>query len=561
MMNCVGSSLNQAWLDAGAKVSSGALRNNYLPEPTMFFFWKNWQEGQTFENAVTSAYRKTINLMNDVVRGFLRTLQIPGAELYTAAVNFENFDFVKDSAPVIQGQRSVTINSDDLTFSQSISSSLATTVLPVSLLRSLGVAQSDPDTQKISRSVSQQAIDLIKGWEGFRAMMYNDPVGHCTIGYGTLLHMGNCDGRQSEQTYINGIAEENATQLLAQKIREFQQTINDSVKVPLNQNQHDALVSFVYNIGSNNFQKSTLLKLLNQGNYSAVPTEIKKWTKARQNGKLVDLPGLVKRREAEAELFQKLSPETAQSLSGFPTSHSYVFHSPSNITTQQSNYSIAQNPGLIIAGMTVGDAGQIGLAAVSMVQAQFSASQGSFSLSYDKAQRLLTTEARTKMPGSQSSKRSYSLRLFDIGIGKLNAANADVIIEWDGNLYGEIGTPVIRRNLSTSTDWSRSSANITIAKIDRIPLPQTDPRTWPITYIYEGTYDPYGNGYFEFSGQFEIDAFGGLKFKDHIVKSRSFADWAIGGTAEDTVRTGQNVNVPVPAIPQEQIDYLKTRLP
>jgi len=64
-------------------------------------------------------------------------------------------------------------------------------------------------------------------------------------------------------------------------------------------------VSFVYNVGSGNFEKSTLLRLLNQGNHAAVPTELKKWTKGRQNGQLVDLPGLVKRRASEAELFQK----------------------------------------------------------------------------------------------------------------------------------------------------------------------------------------------------------------------------------------------------------------
>jgi GH24 family phage-related lysozyme (muramidase) len=320
MMNCVGSSLNQAWIDSGAKVSSGALRNNYLPEPTMFFFWQNWQEGQTFENAVTSAYRKTINLMNEAVRGLLGKLGIPGA----ASVNFENFDFVRDSAPVIQGQRSVTINSDDLTFSQSISSSLATTVLPVSLLRSLSVTQADADLQKVSRSVSQQGIDFIKGWEGFRATMYNDPVGHCTIGYGTLLHHGNCDGRSSEQPYINGVSEENATQLLAREVGGIQQTINNTVTVALNQNQNDALVSFVYNVGSNNFQKSTLLRLLNQGNYDAVPTEIKKWTKAHQDGKLVDLPGLVKRRSDEADLFAKGAMTTAKSLTAQAISPSAV---------------------------------------------------------------------------------------------------------------------------------------------------------------------------------------------------------------------------------------------
>jgi hypothetical protein len=277
---------------------------------------------------------------------------------------------------------------------------------------------------------------------------------------------------------------------------------------------------------------------------------------------LVDLPGLVKRRNAEAELFQKSSPEIAQSLSRYPITHYYEFHSPSTVVTQQSNYSLAQNPAAaVIAGIEVADAAQIGLAAISILQAQVSASQGAFTLSYDKAQRLLTTEARAQMPGSQSSKQTYSRRLFYIGISRVNAAEAEVIIEWEGNSYGEIGTAIMRRNLSTSTEWSKSSANITITKVDRIPLPKTDPRTWPITYSYEGTYDPWGNGYFEFSGEFEITAFGGLKFNRHEVVSRAFADWAMGGSPQDYVQKGQDAIVPVPDIPKEQIDYLKTKLP
>ena len=148
-----------------------------------------------------------------------------------------------------------------------------------------------------------------------------------------------------------------------------------------------------------------------------------------------------------------------------------------------------------------------------------------------------------------------------LAIGGINQANADVIVEWEGNAYGEVGTPVFKRNLATSTEWSQSSANITISKVDRIPLPQTDPRTWPIVYIYEGTYDPYGNGYFEFSGEIEINAFGGLKFVKHEVVSRSLGDWAIGGTPEGKVQKGPSKVAQVPTIPQEQIDYLKTKLP
>jgi Papain-like cysteine protease AvrRpt2 len=247
----------------------------------------------------------------------------------------------------------------------------------------------------------------------------------------------------------------------------------------------------------------------------------------------------------------------------FPISQSYSYRNPSRVMTQLSVYSIAQNPGAaVIAGIEVADAAQIGLAGVALVQSQVSASQGSFTLSYDKAQRLLTNEARVNMPGSQNPKKMYSASLFFIGKDNPLAdfAYADVIIEWEGNSYGEIGTPIIRRNLGTSSEWSKSSSNIIITRTDRIPLPQTDPRTWPIVYTYEGTYDPAANGYFEFSGEFEINAFGGLKFNRHEVFSRSMADWIIWGTPQDYVKKGPDINVAIPSIPQEQMDYLRTKL-
>ena len=313
MMNCVGSSLNQAWLDAGAKASSGAVRNNYLPEPTTFFFWRAWKSGQGFEPAVSSAYQQTINLMDEAVRAFLTELPAP-LNMLANFVNFAGMDFVKDSAPVIQGKGDVTISSDDLVFSQSMARAggVATTVLPLSVLRTLSAAKSDAAVQRTPGAVSQQGIDFIKSWEGFRATPYNDH-GQCAIGYGTELHAGICDGKAAEQPYANGITEEKATQMLAAKAGEFQQILNDAVRVNLNQNQNDALLSFIYNLGGGNFRKSTLLRSLNQGDYAAVPLELRKWCKVHQDGKLVDLPGLVKRRAAEAELFQKPALASGQS--------------------------------------------------------------------------------------------------------------------------------------------------------------------------------------------------------------------------------------------------------
>ena len=747
MINCVGSSLNAAWLDAGAKVSAGTLKNNYLPEPTMFFFWSNWKANQSFENSVTNAYRKTVGLMNNVVKGAIQSLPVPGSGLLADSINFENFDFVRDSSPVIQGQRTLTIESDDLNFAQSQSFSLATTVLPISVIRSLSVSRPFSDDRLQSWTLSAKGIEMIKGFEGFRAAMYNDPVGHCTIGYGTLLHQGNCNGHASEQPFLNGISKEQASALLLEEANGFQRIINDTVKVELNQNQYDSLISFIYNIGAGSFKQSTLLKELNKKNYTAVPGEMRKWTKGRVDGQLVDLPGLVKRRNVEADVFANgnyPSPSESQSYygraarsfsgvnyvvegtipeitqpselscwaavitmmmswknnqsldittalskiddrylkmfnagkgldkntagqlyadaglvpifsfnpsiegwenllrkygplyadvgySGTFVTHAiivkgiqgdgtpggttityidpipgktvtisfknflekyeadgavnwpytithwpagvlsaaksmssvqshYNYESPS-LVMSQSQYSYAQNPGVIIAGITVGDALQVGLGAVAVVQSSVAASQGSFSLSYDKAQRMLTSEARAAMPGSQSAKQTYSRELLWIGEMKQGFADASILIEWEGNAYGEIGTAVIRRDIQHSTEWSKSSANTAITKIDKIPLPGTDPRAWPIVYTYEGTFDPAGNGYYEFSGEFEINAFGGLKFTRHEVVSRSFSDFLKMGAPADYVKKRPDTIVPIPAIPQEQINYLRSKLP
>jgi len=71
-----------------------------------------------------------------------------------------------------------------------------------------------------------------------------------------------------------------------------------------------------------------------------------------------------------------------------------------------------------------------------------------------------------------------------------------------------------------------------------------------------GTYEPYANGYFEFTGEFEINAFGGLKFNRHQVVSRSMADFAIGGTPEHKVARGPDVIVPIPEMPADQLEWL-----
>ena len=91
-----------------------------------------------------------------------------------------------------------------------------------------------------------------------------------------------------------------ADDLLANDLAWVEECINERVDVPLTQNQFDALASFVFNLGCGNFAASTLLKLLNLGNFTAVPAQFLRWNKQGKNV----LPGLTRRREAESELFQ-----------------------------------------------------------------------------------------------------------------------------------------------------------------------------------------------------------------------------------------------------------------
>jgi len=94
-----------------------------------------------------------------------------------------------------------------------------------------------------------------------------------------------------------------AEELLKQDVGWAETVVNEYIIIELNQNQFDALVSFVFNVGSGNFKSSTLLKKLNKGEYGEVSKELKRWDKA--NG--VVLPGLTRRRKAEGDLFNEMS--------------------------------------------------------------------------------------------------------------------------------------------------------------------------------------------------------------------------------------------------------------
>ena len=141
----------------------------------------------------------------------------------------------------------------------------------------------------ILMKLGERGTEILKYFEGCKLTAYQDSVGVWTIGYGHTK--GVYDGMT--------VTQDQAEQMLLSELEEYEGYIKDMVTVPLTQNQFDALVVWVYNLGPTNFRNSTLLKELNAGNYNAAGQEITRWNKA--GGKV--LAGLVKRREAEAQLF------------------------------------------------------------------------------------------------------------------------------------------------------------------------------------------------------------------------------------------------------------------
>jgi lysozyme len=113
------------------------------------------------------------------------------------------------------------------------------------------------------------------------------------------VHHGPINGGEPEE-FKRGITKERALELLQQDASSAADEISRSVKVDLSQPQVDALISFAFNVGNGAFRDSTLLRLLNRGDYGSVPAQLDRWTKA--SGKT--LPGLVRRRKAEGALFR-----------------------------------------------------------------------------------------------------------------------------------------------------------------------------------------------------------------------------------------------------------------
>ena len=145
-----------------------------------------------------------------------------------------------------------------------------------------------------SMSVSNKGVDLICEFEGEQLIAYDDGVGVWTIGFGTIKYPNGVRVKKGDTCTLD-----QAKEYMRHDLIEFEHTVNSSVKVPLNQNQFDALVSLAYNIGSNAFKSSTLVKKLNTGDYQGAADQFNVWVNA--GGKRMQ--GLANRRDKEKLLF------------------------------------------------------------------------------------------------------------------------------------------------------------------------------------------------------------------------------------------------------------------
>ena len=143
-------------------------------------------------------------------------------------------------------------------------------------------------------AVSPFGVNLICSIEGKRLTAYDDGVGVWTIGFGTTVYPNSIKVKKGD-----ACTEAQAKAYMAHDLKKFESAVNNAVKIPLNQNQFDALVSLAYNIGTDAFSKSTLMKKLNANDIRGAADQFDVLVNA--GGKRMQ--GLVNRRAKEKALF------------------------------------------------------------------------------------------------------------------------------------------------------------------------------------------------------------------------------------------------------------------
>ena len=141
-------------------------------------------------------------------------------------------------------------------------------------------------------SLQKKAFDIITKFEGWKSSVYTCPAGKKTVGWGFT---------SPEYIRKGSMTRNEADKILVNYIDSLGSYLDGQVQVKLSENQKAALISFVYNIGRGNFEKSTMLKKINKKDFGGAASEFAKWNKSK--GKV--LSGLTSRRADERALFCK----------------------------------------------------------------------------------------------------------------------------------------------------------------------------------------------------------------------------------------------------------------
>jgi lysozyme len=161
-------------------------------------------------------------------------------------------------------------------------------------------------------TVDRRGLQYIADNEGYKLnsqgqyVVYNDPLGFCTAGYGHLLHKSNCTAADLAGAF-NNLSASQAVALLQMDANSFAAYIVGRTQVPISQAQLDALVDFAFNVGQPAYGGSTLLRLLNQGQVDQVPGQLARWVHGTvgngANKHVKVLKGLVLRRGTESKMW------------------------------------------------------------------------------------------------------------------------------------------------------------------------------------------------------------------------------------------------------------------
>jgi lysozyme len=162
--------------------------------------------------------------------------------------------------------------------------------------KSLGVAGASN-----ARPMLPIGLDLVRYFEGWEATAYNDPSGYCTIGYGHLIALKRCGEIDLGEFKDRTLTEDEGLAILEKDTAYARISVGDLVTGDLTNEEFSALASFVFNVGSKNFENSSMLTLLNGNDKESASTQFSRWIKS--NG--VVLSGLKTRRACERTLFDE----------------------------------------------------------------------------------------------------------------------------------------------------------------------------------------------------------------------------------------------------------------